>query len=310
MPPRKPPSRIGVPSLADDDDELTQMEDFSQDPLLDESLDDQAFEDELLNEDLMLEEVPGEETVTSLPRRNRDTFEDSAVTMDPRRTIQALSTSPEVTAAQGGWRERNFNPRGTMPPAQVLAGMERALKIASMQRGAIDKTRTALKAEWLPLLRQAVEQAGGDGLDAHLAKLVMPPGRPPRDTLLQELCAAMDKLNRAKDLPTLITEGRRAGAAVKKALGNAKARKLSLKFVEEELEGRLEVDALLAIFFSGEAELNSRLLQVTRTLESIRDQLRAMPGTSPDGLFRNFSKLKIERRLMEAEQRRRFPPRD
>jgi len=34
-----------------------------------------------------------------------------------------------------------------------------------------------------------------------------------------------------------------------------------------------------------------------------------MPGSSPDGLFRNFSKLKVERRVIEAEQRRRGAPR-
>src|SRR3712207_8021353 len=50
----------------------------------------------------------------------------------PRSTLFPYTTlfRSEVTATQGGWRERNFAPRGTMPRDQVLAGLERALKIA------------------------------------------------------------------------------------------------------------------------------------------------------------------------------------
>ncbi len=303
-PPRKPSAPPDAPPrLDDDDDERTQLD---ADPRAQEE--EEAYEEEEPPAPFDDEE-DDERTLTAVaPRGQQDTFEDSNATLDPRRTIQALPHRPEDSVSQSGWRERNFAPRGTMPPAQVLAGIDRALKIAAMQRGPVDRTRHALKAEWLPLLRQAVEQAGGDGLDAMLAQLEAPPGVRPKDLLLHELYLVMDRLNRAKDLSALVTEGRRVSAAVKKALAQPAPKKLSLRYADVELEGRMEVDALLGIFFCSAAELADRLLHVTRTLETLREQLRSLPGASPDGLFRNFGKLKLEIRLIEAERRRRSPP--
>ncbi len=67
------------------------------------------------------------------------------------------------------------------------------------------------------------------------------------------------------------------------------------------------MDALLSILFSNDEEVAKRLSEVDRTLENLRHQLKGMPGHHPDGLMWNFSRLKVEKRVLEAEVRRRAP---
>ncbi|MBX5483959.1 MAG: hypothetical protein IRZ16_19215 [Myxococcaceae bacterium] len=246
----------------------------------------------------------------------RDSFEDtrgevSGVVIDPRKTLntgkfKALTVAPEVS--QGPWRERAFIPRGVVPKEEILESMEQALQIAAMQTGPLQRVRIALRAELMPLLRQAVEQAGGDGLDAWLSQLTRPPGRPAKDPFLMQLAALMDRFGCAPHQEALLGEAKAIAALVQKALCAPAPKKLSLKFLEEEFEGRIEVDALLTILFATDEELERQRQQVDRTLDSMRLQMRSMAGASPDGLMWNFSRLKVEKRIVEAEQKRRGSP--
>lgn len=294
------------PDPAPFDDETTEIG---------EGLGDGLFDAEgLPPEDLEgLEDFPEDEDEKTIPGYplGGDLFEDSrvesAVVLDPRSTTQgrysAVRAAPEVS--QGPWRERAFIPRGVVPKEQILEGIEQALQIAAIQKGSLDRVRIALRAELMPNLRQAVEQAGGDGLDGWLSRLLDPPGKAARDPLLQTLAAQMGRFGRADTSEALLAEVRALAQTVKKALFNPAAKKLSLEQLEDELEGRLEVDTLLGILFALDPELEKQREQVARTLESLRMQLRGLPGSSPEGLMWNFTRLKVEQKVIEAEQKRR-----
>ena len=79
------------------------------------------------------------------------------------------------------------------------------------------------------------------------------------------------------------------------------ARKLSLKQLEKELEGKLEVDELFAIASGTDDELARRLEEIDGTMGQLRDQIRTRPGTQPDGMYANFVRLKAEVRVIDAE---------
>lgn len=276
-------------------------------------MDDLAFED--------LEDLPMDDERTSpgYPM-DVDSFEDSQVdspsrvVLDPRTQITGRFRNPILAAqeaSQGPWRDRAFIPRGVVPREQVLESMEQALQIAAMQRGNLDRVRAALRAELMPLLRQAIEQAGGDGFDAWLATLVAPPGKAGKagkDPLLWQVAQHIERFNRAATPQALLAESKKLVETVKKALFAPSLKKLSLRFLEEEFEGRIDVDTLLAILFCTDEELDKRRQQVERTLDNMRIQMRGLPGSS-DGLMWNFSRLKVEKRVIEAEQGRRGPPR-
>lgn len=258
------------------------------------------------------EDFGGDEpTVTGL---NQDTFEaskvSSQVVLDPRAHATArfqLGAAQEPT--HGGWHERPFMPRGVLPKDQLILGMKQAVQIAAAQKGKLVRIRIALRAELMPLLRQAVEQAGGDGLDAWLQKLTTPPGAPPKNPFLGQLALHMQRFNSALTAASLMQEVKAATVLVTKALSVPSPMRLSLRVLEQEFEGRVEVDALLAILFSSDGELPQRLEQLDRTLDSMRQQLRGLPGASPQGLMWNFSRMKVEKRILEAEiaRRRRRP---
>src|SRR5439155_146645 len=152
-----------------------------------------------------------------------------------------------------------------------------------------------LKERWLPLLRQAVEQAGGDGLDGVLSSLLGKP-KPARDPLVNDLVALIGKLNREENSGKLLDESKKALELVRGALSSKTARKVSLKWLERELEGRIEVDTLLSILFSDDEQLKTRLASVDEALSQLRGQFSTMPGAHPDGMFSNFSRLKVEKR--------------
>ena len=82
-------------------------------------------------------------------------------------------------------------------------------------------------------------------------------------------------------------------------------KRVSFKQMERELEGKVEIHELLAILFSDDEELISRLKEIGATMESIRGQLKSMPGAKPDGLYSNFTRLKAEARVLSAELARR-----
>jgi hypothetical protein len=257
-------------------------------------------------------QFPEDDEVSSVTQtRNMDLYEDpfpqsdtgKFVTGDTGRHSATGPTAPAVS--QGPWRERAFRPRGSMPREQVISELERALALAGSQKEDPGKAWVQLKADWLPLLRQAVEQAGGDGLDGLLSSLMGKP-RTAQDPLVADLVTQMAKLNRTSDPRLLIAESKKAVDVVKKAL-NDKARKISLKWLETELEGRIEVDTLLSILFADDDDLARRLQSVNRAVDQLREQFRGMPGAHPDGMFSNYSRLKVEKRVIEAEQKRRGP---
>ncbi len=230
---------------------------------------------------------------------NLDTYEGSK--SHEVRKVLAGPAAPEVS---GAWRERAFVPRGTMPKEEVLAGLEKAVEVVAMQRRA-DAARAQLRSEWMPLLRQAVEQAGGDGLDAYLEAILSPPGKGGRDRFVRELASSMQRLSSARGVPELLAAARSVIGLVREAFQTGQ--RVSLRYLDKVLDGRIEVHGVLAILFSTDDELTKHLGDVDKALESLRAQLKALPGSAPQGMLSSFARLKAERRVLEAELAQRAP---
>ncbi|MEW6432386.1 MAG: hypothetical protein AB1730_12835 [Myxococcota bacterium] len=252
----------------------------------------------------MSNKKPGDETIGGLPAFAR--AEDSFIGRKPGTGSQKAVTAeaaPEVS--QGKWRERVFTPRGTMSKDEILhaleTGLRQAVGHANHQRVAFEEARRA----WLPALRQALEQAGGDGIDAWLTSILRPPGRSAMDPLFDELAQAVGRMRAARDLAGLEEDGIKTIEVVRRVLDFEKPRKLSFKQMERELEGKLEVDELLLVRLSSDDELTRRLREIGSTMEQLRDQLKRRPGQQPDGMFSNFVRLKAELRVLDAELKRR-----
>ncbi|WNG44777.1 hypothetical protein F0U60_12275 [Archangium minus] len=211
--------------------------------------------------------------------------------------------APEVR--QNRWHERSAAPRGVLPAEAVLKSLDEALQKAARSKEPMKATREQLKADLLPLLRQVVEQMGGDGLDAYVTQLLSPPGRKAMTPLVDDLSAGMERLNTVPDMPSLLTVARELQAVVARALGEPAPRAISLDLQERELDGRVDVDMLLSIRFASNAELSERRSQAGKTLEDLRQQMRALSGMQPGGLFSGFARVKVEKRVMDAEARRR-----
>jgi hypothetical protein len=233
-----------------------------------------------------------------------DLYTDSVVTIDPTAAARLREVAPEVS--QGAWRERAFTPRGFMTKEEIVSGMRSELDTATASPGDLDQVRGFLKTHWLPLFRQAVEQAGGDGMDAHLYALFGRPKRVAKDPLLADLITAYSALNVATSREDLVTAGFKVIERISRALSEPQPPRISLKALESELEGRLNVDEILDILTSSDAELNARLTKVRLTLETIRNELRAGgTGGQPTSLLWNFTRIKAERIVIESERRRR-----
>ncbi len=248
---------------------------------------------------------PGDETIRGLPgfdQRAEDSFVGGKSKVSFNELKKAAEAAPEVS--QGAWRERVFTPRAVMSREDVKAGLQSALRVAlssvSLPRVAMEKVRPP----WLPLLRQALEQAGGDGIDVWLLALFSPPGRNPKQPLFYELSDALMRMRNTLDLATFEAESLKTVELVDAALGNAPA-KLSFKQTERVLEGKLEVDELLGVRSGADDDLNRRLTEIGNTMGQLRDQIRKMPGKQPDGMYANFVRLKAELRVLDAELKRR-----
>lgn len=247
---------------------------------------------------------PGDETTRGLPgfsSRSEDSFVgNTKVSLSDIK--KAAEAAPEVS--QGAWRERVFTPRAVMSREEIKQGLQSALRVAlgtaNHPRVAFDAVRDA----WLPLLRQALEQAGGDGLDAWLSSLFSPPGKQPRQAFFTELAEALGRMRAARDLAVFEEEALKTAAAIDAALG-ASPVKLSFKQLERQLEGKLEVDELLKVRAGGDDDLTRRLQEIDGTMGQLRDQIRKMPGKQPDGMYANFVRLKAELRVLDAELKRR-----
>lgn len=233
-----------------------------------------------------------------------DLYTDSVVTIDPNAQERLKEVAPEVS--QGAWRERAFVPRGFMAKEEILSGMRSALEDAATAPGEVDQVRAFLKARWLPFLRQTVEQAGGDGLDGLLWQILGRPKKVAKEPLVKDLIALYVGLNRAATPNAMREEGAKVVERIAQALAQPNPPRISLKALEEELEGRLNVDEVLSIFTSSDDELSARLASVRMTLETLRNELRAGgTGGQPTSLLWNFTRIKAERIVVEAERRRR-----
>lgn len=247
---------------------------------------------------------PGDETIKGLPgfaARAEDSFigRSKVSLSDIKRAAEA---APEVS--QGAWRERVFTPRAVMSRDEVKAGLQAALRTLMASANHPRSAMESLKTAWLPLLRQALEQAGGDGLDVWLMSLFSPPARAPKQPLFSSLADALQRLRLARDLAVFEEEALKTVELVDGALATAPV-KLSFKQMERQLEGKLEVDELLAIRGAADDDLNHRLQEIGGTMTQLRDQIRSMPGKQPDGMYSNFVRLKTELKVIDTELKRR-----
>lgn len=245
---------------------------------------------------------PGEDTIAGVPNFGKaaDAFTGNA---SDRARPKLGETAPE--ASQGAWRERVFTPRTVLSPKEVLAGLESAVRVTLASANHVRLAFDEVRRLWLPFLRQALEQAGGDGIDAWLVTLFKPPGRPALDPLFAALGPAVSRLQVARDLAHFEEEALKTIELVRRSLKVPRPKRLSFKQTERELEGKLEVDELLAISFASEAELLRRITEIGSAMEQLRDQIRTLPGKQPDGMYSNFVRLKVELRVLDAEARRR-----
>lgn len=250
---------------------------------------------------------PGDDTIQGLPDFGSatDSYVGNAATASRSGKVTG-EAAPEVS--QGAWRERVFQPRGVMPKPEILQGLESALRLtlsnAKHPRMAFDTVR----GNWLPFLRQAMEQAGGDGIDVWLVRLFKASTRRSLDPLLTELVAGINRMRVARDLAHFEEESLKAIEQVRQVLAVDPAHRLSFKQMERELEGKIEVDDLLLIAFSSDEELSRRIAEIGNTMSQLRDQIKTMPGKQPDGMYANFVRLKAELRVLDGELTQRRAP--
>lgn len=251
---------------------------------------------------------PGDETIRGLPGPNahaEDSFVGHARVSLNELKKSVAEAAPE--ASQGPWRERAFTPRAVMSRDDVKQGLLSSLRVSLVSANHPRVVFDRLKGPWFPILRQALEQAGGDGMDCWLLTLFQPPGRAPRQAFFAELAEALFRLRAAKELAGFEEEALKLINRVDAALdfsGPLKPR-LSFKQMERELEGKIEVDELLAIRSAADEDLVRRLTEIDQTMTQLRDEIRKMPNKQPTGLYSNFVRLKAELRVLDAELKRR-----
>jgi len=232
-----------------------------------------------------------EERSDPFARRLLDSYEDSAIQTDPR-ARPLTESAPELSSA---FHERAFIPRGTMAADELLAGLREPL-------GVIGLGTDALLAAWQPFLRQAVEQLAGDGVDALVSRLRKPPGKVALHPFLAQLLEEVTALHRAPPEERLAAaEG--LIAHVEAAL--ARPMRVSLRSLERDLGGHVDLETLLGTLFASSASLDQQEQKLTGTLESLRAQLKQMPGKQPEGMLWNFTRLKAELALIALERTRR-----
>lgn len=244
-----------------------------------------------------------DQTLGGPPGFSHDEHEKPRPTTGNRPVLGRGAMAPE--ASQGPWRERAFLPRSVLAPEEILDALSRSLRVTMTTASHPRVAYEALRGAWLPTLRQALEKAGGDGIDAWLGVLLTPPVPPARVPLFEELGSALRRMRLSRDVAALEEEALKAIELVRRACTAEATPPLSFKRLERELEGKLEVDQLLLIVASSEEELTRRLEEIGHTMEQLRDQIRHRPGNQPDGMYANFVRLKAELRVLNAELGRR-----
>lgn len=235
------------------------------------------------------------------PRRGRpDDYEPSGISADPRKVAY---TAPEVS--QGQWRERSLTPRAVIAHPELMQALEHALAAARSPGMSLEAARAALLGAWLPVLRQVIEQAGGDGMDVYVREALKPTGARAAVILVEELRLQAERFAAADSVTQLHAEAAILLQVVRHGLAQGTARKLSFSALERELEGRLEISDFLDIFFQTTPSLQRRSTELEAHVETFRQQLRAMPGQQPGGIYWNFARFKSEKALIDAELKRR-----
>jgi hypothetical protein len=236
------------------------------------------------------------------PSYGKDMFAGSRTDVKP--LAPGKAAAPEVS--QGAWRERAFAPRGIMSPDEILKGMAEVLANVRTKQGPKSLMLAKVRDEWLQFLRQAVEQAGGDCLDAWLQAALKPgTGQAGINLVLVELYVAFEKMRGASGVEPMLIIAEEAIKAVKRTLDAPSKRQCSFKVLERELEGKIDVDGLILFLLSSDDELTQRAKEIGQTLERLRDELKSMPGAGPQGMYSNFARLKAEARVIDGELKRR-----
>jgi hypothetical protein len=230
--------------------------------------------------------------------------EDSFVGNAPKAGSKPIGeTAPEVS--QGLWRERAFVPRGTMAKDEILHALQAAVDDAVKQSSHPQSAPQQLFATWLPVLRQVLEQFGGDGVDAWLFTTLGAKKTTAHTTLFETLAQCIRPLLSVAPSVDLTLLSESVIGLVKTATQTDRPARLSFKQMERQLEGKLEVHELLFVRAADDIELNRRLVEILSAMETLRSQLKSMPGKQPDGMYSNFVRLKSEARLIDAELKRR-----
>jgi hypothetical protein len=233
---------------------------------------------------------------------NKDLYSGSRTDVKPLAPGKAAAAE----VSQGAWRERAFQPRGVMSSEEILKGLQDVLANVRTKQGPKSLMLAKVRDEWLQFLRQAVEQAGGDGLDAWLTAALKPgTNRAGINLMLVELFVAFEKMRAAQSVELMLEIADEAVKAVKNTLEAPSRRPCSFKVLERELEGKIDVDGLILFLLSSEDELTQRAKEIGQTLDRLRDEVKKMPGAKPDGMYSNFARLKAEARLIDGELKRR-----
>src|SRR6185436_21040655 len=101
----------------------------------------------------------------------------------------------------------------------ILKGLSDSLAEVRKKQGPKSLMLALVRDEWLQFLRQAVEQAGGDCLDAWLSDALKPgQGKPTVNLILVELYVAFDKMRAADAVEPVLQLAADAIKGVKAAL--------------------------------------------------------------------------------------------
>ncbi len=236
--------------------------------------------------------------------RGEDSYAKKATVL-PLGMKKAAEMAPEVS--QGAWRERAFVPRAVLSGEEIRGALQVSLRDTLSSARHLGDAIVTLQAEWLPFLRQALEQAGGDGIDAWLLSLFSGSFKQPKHSFFGELADAMTQLNASSDLSSFQEKALALIEQLGGALQNQPV-KLSFKQMERQLEGKIEVGELLGIRWASDEDLRRRAAELSAVIGQLRDEIRTKPGKQPEGMYANFVRLKTEFKVLEAELTRRSLP--
>lgn len=218
----------------------------------------------------------------------------------PKHTKVALEVKPSTRG------DKLYVPRNVMTAPEILAGIETQITLArnaAAQNKRFDFIAENFRTGVQPALRQAVEQAGGDGVDAWLRQTLRPPGPPAHTPLVMALANTARAIRTATKADELLELAPQFLPTIREAF--AEPQRASLKVAEKELEGHLDVGELLEVLFASDEELASREDELNKVIEDMRQVLKAVTGGRADGSYGNWSRFKAKQRLLVAERKRR-----